>query len=99
MNFRISKRARRQVEKIQAWWLEHRPSAHGLFLEELAAAEKQLRAVPELGSIYSEHPTGVVRRVLLPRTRHHLYYRYQPRCDELTVLAIWGTPKGRAPKL
>jgi hypothetical protein len=49
----ISKRARRQIEKIQAWWVAHRHDARGMFLEELAAAERQLRTTPELGSIYS----------------------------------------------
>jgi plasmid stabilization system protein ParE len=66
----ISKRARRQIERIQSWWIERRPSARALFLEQLAAAEQQLRRTPELGSIYTEGKTGVVRRVLLPKTHN-----------------------------
>ena len=73
MNFEISKRARRQIERIQAWWLEHRPAARALFLEELEQADQQLRETPTLGVVYTEHRTGAVRRVLLPRTHHHLY--------------------------
>jgi plasmid stabilization system protein ParE len=95
----ISKRARRQIERIQGWWSEHRPAARGLFLDELAAAELQLRSTPELGSIYIEARAGVVRRVLLVKTRHHLYYRYRSDLDELTVLSVWGAPRGRAPTL
>jgi len=94
----ISKRARRQIEKIQGWWSENR-AARSLFLDELAAAERQLRTNPELGSAYSEQKTGTVRRVLLPKTHHHLYYRYRADRDELTVLCVWGAPKERGPKL
>ncbi len=99
MNFEISKRARRQIELIQAWWLEHRPEARALFLEELEQAARQLREMPTLGVVYTQHRTGPVRRLLLPRTRHHLYYRHQPSRDLLTVLSVWGAPRGRGPRL
>ncbi|MBI3201759.1 MAG: type II toxin-antitoxin system RelE/ParE family toxin [Myxococcales bacterium] len=99
MKFEVSKRARRQVEKIQGWWLQNRPGARGLFLDELAAAESDLRVTPDLGAIYSEHERGTVRRVLLPKTHHHLYYRYRPDRDELVVLSVWGAPRERGPKL
>jgi plasmid stabilization system protein ParE len=99
VTFEVSKRARRQIERIQAWWIEHRPAARGLFLEELAVAEQQLRAAPEVGSTYMEHPGGAIRRLLLPRTHHHLYYRHQPDREVLTVLAVWGSPRGRGPRL
>lgn len=99
MNFVVSKRARRQIEKIQSWWVENRPEAPALFLDELAEAERHLRTQPTLGLIYTAHKSGVVRRVLLTRTNHHLYYRYLPQRDELTVLAVWGAPRERGPKL
>ena len=99
MKLVISKRARGQIEKIQDWWKDNRPAARALFLDELAAAEQQLRSTPALGSVYLEAATGTVRRVLLVKTHHHLYYRYRSDRDELTVLAVWGAPRRRAPKL
>ncbi len=99
MNFVVSKRARRHIEKIQAWWAENRPATPALFLDELSSAERRLRKKPTLGLIYAEHASGVVRRVLMTKTSHHLYYRYQSERDELTVLAVWGAPKERGPKL
>ena len=39
------------------------------------------------------------RRVLLSRTMKHVYYRYSQERDELIVLAVWGAPRGRGPKL
>mgnify|MGYP002402213929 CR=1 FL=1 len=99
MKFVLSKRARRHIERIQAWWVENRTSAPSLFLDELAGAERRLRTNPTLGLVYTAHKSGVVRRVLLTRTSHHLYYRYLPERDELTVLAVWGAPRERGPKL
>jgi len=68
-------------------------------IEKLAGAEQRLRKKPSLGLVYAEHKSGVVRRVLLTRTSHHLYYRYHPDREELVVLAVWGAPKERGPKL
>jgi plasmid stabilization system protein ParE len=99
VNVEISKRARRQIERIQAWWVKERPAAPGLFLEELATVDRILRTSPELGSIYAEHASRTVRRVVMPKTRHHLYYRYRADRDELTVLCVWGSKKERGPKL
>jgi plasmid stabilization system protein ParE len=98
VKFEISKRARRQIERIQSWWLENRPAVRDVFLEELEQAQVQLLGSPELGTVYTQHRTGAVRRLLLPRTHHHLYDRYQPSRDALTVLAIWGAPRGRGPR-
>jgi plasmid stabilization system protein ParE len=99
VKFIISKRARRHIEKIQAWWVENRTSAPALFLDELAGAERRLRTKPTLGLVYTAHKSGVVRKVLLTKTNHHLDYRYLPERDELTVLAVWGAPRERGPKL
>ena len=99
MNFVISKRARRHIEKIQAWWVENRPAALALFLDELGRAERRLRTNPTFGLVYTEHKSGIVRRVLLTKTSHHLYYRYNPDREDLIVLAVWGAPKEHGPKL
>jgi plasmid stabilization system protein ParE len=39
-----------------------------------------------------------VRRVLMPRTRYHLYYR-QLATREIEVVAVWHTSRGRGPAL
>jgi plasmid stabilization system protein ParE len=96
---RISARARRNIETIQRWWIENRPAAASLFLDELAAAETLLGTSPRVGRIYAVHRTGVVRRIVLEKTRHQLYYRYREDRDELVVLVVWGSPRERGPKL
>jgi plasmid stabilization system protein ParE len=95
----ISKRARSHIEKRQAWWSEHRPAARSLFLDELAAAERQLRHAPELGAFYVECNGRIIRRVLLPKTGTHVYYALDANCDLVTILAVWGAQRGRAPRL
>lgn len=70
-----------------------------MFLDELIAAEVLLRNDPTFGLVYESHKSGVVRRVRLARTGHHLCYRYHADRDELTVLAVWGAPKEHGPKL
>jgi len=99
VKFEVSRRAQKQIEKIGRWWVENRTDSPDLFLDELAKAEDLLRASPEMGTVYAEHKSGKVRRILLTKTQHHLYYRYRTERDELTVLMVWGTPKGRGPKL
>ena len=99
MSFFVSKRARRQIEAAQAWWVDNRPSARALFLDELAAVERLLREDPTFGAVYEEHTSGMVRRVFLSGAQKHLYYRYVGSRDELTVLAVWGARRGRRPKL
>ncbi len=99
MKFLISKRAHRHIEAAQAWWVENRPSARALFLDELASVERLLRENPTFGAVYSPHKSRVVRRVLLSGTQKHLYYRYRSDRDELTVLAVWGARRGRGPRL
>ena len=99
MKFEVSKRAQKQSAKIQTWWRANRTAAPTLFLDELAEAEQSLRRNPESGTIYAMHKTGAVRRILLPRTHHHLFFRYRSDRDELLVLAIWGAPRERGPKL
>lgn len=70
-----------------------------MFLDELAEAERILRQNPEAGLAYATHRTGVVRRLLLAGTKHHLYYRYRSDRNEIMVLTVWGAPRERGPRL
>ncbi len=99
MKIIISKRARRHVERAASWWLENRPAAPSLFVDELVRAQQLLMQYPEVGVVYATHRTGIVRRVLLGDTRQHLYYRYSAERKELLVLAVWGAPRRDGPKL
>ena len=91
--------ARQQADRIDQWWRENRPATADLFARELATARRMLSNTPELGSIYIKRQGGVVRRVLLPKTRNHVYYTVNRDDDVVMIVAVWGAPKAHGPAL
>ena len=90
VKFEISRRARRQIDKIDAWWTGNRPSTHSKFSDELDRAERLLRENPEIGIVCAVDRNGNIRRILLSETEYHVYYRYRADRDEIIVLHVWG---------
>jgi hypothetical protein len=90
--------AEEHAAECDRWWREHR-DAHDLFARELAAVRTQLREAPKIGSMYTVLDGLPVRRVMLRKTRVHVYYSVDDDAELITVLAVWGAPKGRGPKL
>ncbi len=70
-----------------------------LFARELAEAQRLLAETPEMGAPYQKRRGIVVRRVLLPKTQNHVYYEVDRVRDVVMILAVWGVPKGRGPRL
>ena len=64
----ISKRAEREILRIDSWWTDNRPAAPDMFWSELQTAFKQIAGFPSSGSPYplSRYPTSL--RILLPGT-------------------------------
>ena len=88
-------RTPREIEEINAWWRDNRSGAPDLFLVELGRILDVIALVPMLGaSAKSARATGV-RRVLLRKTRYHVYYRV--RDETLQVLAVWHAARGSPP--
>lgn len=69
-----------------------------LFDEELRAALDQIRTAPQLGSAYQVVGRQEHRRLLMPRTRYHVYYRVVGP-DRVPVVAVWSAVRGRGPRL
>lgn len=74
MKVRLAAPAQEQADRIDRWWKDNRPAAPDLFARELAQAYSLLESVPDMGSPYVERHGAIVRRVLLPKTRNHVYY-------------------------
>lgn len=53
-------------------------------------------SVPGAGKRYP-HPKALVRRVMMRKTRNHVYY--VEREDHVLVVAVWGAVKGAGPRL
>jgi len=95
----LSPRAIREAERCARWWYEHRPASRMLFDEELGRALDQIRGAPDLGGVFQSRRNGrEYRRVLMPRTRTHVYYRVEG-VDQVRVVAIWSAVRGRGPRL
>jgi len=86
------------ADVCDAWWRDHR-DARDLFARELADAKELIRKSPLVGTMYTVLDGLPVRRVLLPKTRTHLYYSIDADKGIVMVLAVWGAPKGRGPFL
>lgn len=96
MKLVFAQRALREIERCARWWVQHR-DARGLFAEEFADALDRIRREPTLGPVYRTVRGGEQRRVLMPKTAHHVYYRIAR--EEIIVLSVWGAQRRRAPRL
>ena len=91
--------AERQADEMESWWRRHRPKAPGLFAGELAEGCRLIATMPTLGATYETKSGSVVRRVLMPKTRTHVYFNVDEERDVVIVLAVWGAPRRRGPRL
>jgi plasmid stabilization system protein ParE len=96
---RFSRPAQKQADRLDRWWREHRSDTADLFARELEIARQTLLVEPNLGQTYIERRGVVVRRLLLPKTHNHVYYEYDDESGMVMILAVWGAPKERGPKL
>ncbi len=94
----LTSRARRELLRLQAHWLEHGDSKLVL-IEDLEAAQETLSHQPNVGPVYPSNRKDTVRRLLLPRAHCYLYYVVRPQADRIDVLAVWSTHRGRTPKV
>ena len=100
MKTRLTAPARRQADGLDRWWRQHRPDVADLFARELDAARRLIADAPAMvGAPYVERRGELVRRILLPKTNNHVYYAIERDTDVVMIVAVWGAPKGRGPKL
>ena len=97
MNVRVTKRAQAQIDRAALWWDENRDRAPEAFDEDLAEAFLLLSAEPGVGASVSYTRAQGVRHLHLARIRYHLYYRISG--DQVAVLGLWHTSRGRGPSL
>ena len=95
----FSPEAVRQAQQVEQWWRGNRPASPGLLMEELAGAVEALSASPGVGAPYRRAALPGMRRVLLPRTRYHLYYTVDEAEEVVRIHALWHTARGQGPTL
>lgn len=78
MLLRYTPDARTSIRYRQQWWRAHRDDA-GLFARELRGVLHKIRDSTDVArQRYSGDGEATVWRLLMPKTRHHVYYlRYE----------------------
>jgi plasmid stabilization system protein ParE len=99
MRILFTPEAEEQAERCDTWWRENRLGSPDLFARELSDAKALLLKAPDIGSVYATIESVVVRRLLMRKTRHHLYYVLELEQNRLTIHAVWGAPRERGPEL
>ena len=98
MKLRVTLQARADAERVKTWWRRNRPAAPDAFEQELNSTLERIRRNPLIGTLYEQGALEVpVRRVLMARTTHHLYYAIH--ANDLVVLSVWGAQRGHGPAL
>lgn len=84
--------AQRQARAELRWWRANRDAKH-VFTEELRAARRMLAHGLKL-EIYGDFEGLPVRRLLLEKTRCHVYYLVFEQEGLVRIVAIWGAARG-----
>lgn len=81
------------------WWHANRPKAPELFFDELDAAIEQLASMPRAGVHYARSEVAGMRRLLMPRTRYHIYYTVITEPQLVRIHAVWHASRRGGPRL
>jgi plasmid stabilization system protein ParE len=95
----IVEEAEHQLREIDAWWVENRRDAPDLVLQEFARCVDLLESTPDAGQRFHRTRVPGVRRLVMQRTRHHVYYVHDELHAVVYVVAVWGAQKHGAPPL
>lgn len=98
MKIKIGRRPQAQVERERKWWREHRDHTE-LFDEEYEGALRWLVVSARYGQPWPTERRPHLKRVLLPKTRNHLYYVVEEDDAVVVILSLWGAQRKRTPKL
>ena len=97
VSYVIKARARREIEHAAAWWAENRADAPGAVRMEVTSALFILVCHPGLGQKIETGRPVQVRRYLMSKTQHWVYFRIKG--NVLEVLSVWATSREVGPKL
>jgi hypothetical protein len=90
--------AQRRFEAEDRWWRENR-DAKELFATEFQGILGQLSSAPGLGQHYRRARGKLIQRVLMKKTRCHVYYSHDQERDLVEIHSISGARRRRGPTL
>jgi plasmid stabilization system protein ParE len=91
--------AEAQFREVAAWWVENREAAPDLLIGEFERCVTLLESSPDAGAGFHRTKIPGVRRLVMKRTKHFLYYVHDEPNAVLYIIPIWGAPKHGDPVL
>jgi plasmid stabilization system protein ParE len=95
LQLRVTGRAAREIERIDAWWRENRQGAPTAVRDELNGAFQLVLQQPGVGVPVVSRRVPGTRRLHLKRIGYFVYYRV--RGSQLYVLSVWHSSRGSEP--
>ena len=89
--------AQSRFEAEDEWWRENR-DAKGLFIDEFTQTLEWLSTNP-VGQTYRVTRGKLIQRVLMKKTRCHVYYFHDRELDLVEIHTVWGAHRERGPRL
>ncbi|MGC4065028.1 MAG: hypothetical protein QM784_10375 [Polyangiaceae bacterium] len=98
MEIKIGKRAQVLARREHSWWLANAdyPLTFEVEFEEVL---KNLLKMPTLGVPYPTERRPHLLRVLLPKSRCHIYYTLERHRTLIVIHSVWGARRKRGPSL
>ena len=90
--------AQERFEAEDRWWRENR-EAQELFVSEFQEVLRTVAAAPGIGQRYRRARGRLIQRILMKKTRCHVYYFHDSTLDVLEIHSIWGARRRRGPAL
>jgi hypothetical protein len=91
--------AEEQLHEIAEWWLTHREASLLLVMDEFDRCMSLLESSPDAGARFHRSSVPGVRRLVMRRTKHHVYYLHDEANALVYIIAVWGAPKVGPPVL
>jgi plasmid stabilization system protein ParE len=91
--------AEEQLHEIAEWWMEHREASPSLVMDEFERCVSLLESSPDAGARFHRSRVPGVRRLVMRRTKHHVYYLHDESNVVVYIIAVWGALKLGVPVL
>jgi hypothetical protein len=98
VQIKIGRRAQALVRRENNWWLKN--ADYPLTFEtEFEAVLLRLIEMPTWGTPYPTEKRPHLLRVLLPKSKRHVYYTLERGRTLIVIHSVWGACRKRAPTL
>ena len=99
MKIRYTDEGKARLRFVAEWWRENRDKNPYLFEDELEKALELLEDTPEIGERYQKVAGVQWYRLLLKKSRQHVYYCIDRENDVIEIASVWGVQQQHGPLL